>query len=322
VTRLLDISGLSVDFDTDRGRVQALDKVDLILKKGEVVAVVGESGSGKTTLGRAILNMVPSPPGKIIEGRVLFQGQNILEMGEDDCNALIRGKAITLIPQDPFSSANPLFTIGTQLRDIFKSSHKSEKEMKTRMITLLHQLQLPADKSLLHKYPHELSGGQLQRIMIAASLLPDPSLIIADEPTTSLDVTVEAQILQLFRCIVKERDVSVLYITHNFAVASKVSHRITVIYAGQVVESAPTETFFDNTGHPYSRKLLECLPNPKGEIKDIGGLVPNLINPPNGCRFHPRCEYADQRCYQKRPILKEIEPGHWIGCYNSNPKNE
>jgi peptide/nickel transport system ATP-binding protein len=317
VRELINVSDLSVLFNTEKGKVYALDHVDLVLTRGEVVAIVGESGSGKTTLGRAILNVVPSPPGEIIKGRVMFQGENILQMNEDDCNAKIRGKLITLIPQDPFASANPLFSIGTQLKDIFKRSGESEKERNLKLLSLFRELQLPTDKSLLRKYPHELSGGQLQRVMIAASLLPKPSMIIADEPTTSLDVTVEAQILRLFRRAVMERGVTVLYITHNLAVAKKVSHRIVVLYAGQIMESAPTEVFFKNTMHPYSRRLLRCLPNPEGDIRDIGGSIPNLTDPPKGCRFHPRCQYAEPCCSQERPVFSEIEPRHWIGCYRS-----
>jgi oligopeptide/dipeptide ABC transporter ATP-binding protein len=312
---LLKVSGLTVHFDTEKGKVQALDNFGISLGSGEVMALVGESGSGKTTLARAILNIVPAPSGNIEAGQVLFKGQNILKMGENECNANIRGKSITIIPQDPFASANPLFTIRTQLKDILKSSSVNEEDINLKITETLSRLQLPIDESLLRKYPHELSGGQLQRIMIAAALLPSPSLIIADEPTTSLDVTVEAQILQLFRHIVKEHQVTVLYITHNLAVASKVSDKITVVYAGQVMESAPIDIFFNNTAHPYAKKLLECLPNPEGKIKDIGGFVPNLIDPPSGCRFHPRCEYADSQCVQDRPHYKEIEPEHWVSCY-------
>ncbi|MEW6264456.1 MAG: ABC transporter ATP-binding protein [Thermodesulfobacteriota bacterium] len=313
---LLEVSNLTVNFDTDRGRVYALDNINLHLDKGEVLALVGESGSGKTTLGRAILNVIPCPPGEIKTGQILFQDQNILKMDERECNKKIRGKAITLIPQDPFGAANPLFTIGTQLRDIFKMPKSKKGELEMKMISLLNQLQLPSAPDLLRKYPHELSGGQLQRVMIAASLLPDPLLIIADEPTTSLDVTVEAQILQLIRKLVKERNVSVLFITHNLAVASKVSDRILVMYAGQVMEYASTSSFFTcgETSHPYSRKLLGCLPNPKGEIKDIGGAVPNLIDPPTGCRFFPRCEEGKPECSRVKPILAEKEPGHWVSC--------
>jgi peptide/nickel transport system ATP-binding protein len=316
VTQLLELSDLTVNFDTGSGKVHALDEINLSLDKGEVLALVGESGSGKTTLARAILNVIPCPPGEIAKGRILFQGQDILSMDEKECNISIRGRAITLIPQDPFSAANPLFTIGTQLRDIFRMSKYKESEMATRMASLLHQLQLPSVSGLLRKYPHELSGGQLQRIMIAASLLADPLLIIADEPTTSLDVTVEAQILQLIRKLVRERNVSVLFITHNLAVASKVSDRIVVMYAGQVMECASTCSFFTETIHPYSRKLLECLPNPKGDIKDIGGVVPNLIDPPTGCRFLPRCEERKPECGRVKPTLTERTLGHWVSCYN------
>jgi len=316
LTQLLELSDLTVNFDSGTGKVHALDGINLCLDKGEVLALVGESGSGKTTLARAILNVIPCPPGEIETGRILFQGQDILRMDEKECNTRIRGRAITLIPQDPFSAANPLFTIGTQLRDIFKTPKHKEKEMEVRMASLLHQLQLPSASDLLRKYPHELSGGQLQRVMIAASLLPDPLLIIADEPTTSLDVTVEAQILQLIRKLVKERDVSVLFITHNLAVASKVSDRVLVMYAGQVMEYASTSSFFTETIHPYSRKLLECLPNPRGEIKDIGGVVPNLIDPPTGCRFSPRCEKGKPECGRVKPTITEKTPGHWVSCYN------
>ena len=239
-------------------------------------------------------------------------------MDEKECNIKIRGKAITLIPQDPFGAANPLFTIGTQLRDIFKTPKYKESEMEMRMISLLNQLQLPSASDLLRKYPHELSGGQLQRIMIAASLLPAPLLMIADEPTTSLDVTIEAQILQLIRKLVKQQAVSVLFITHNLAVASKVSDRIMVMYAGQVMESASTSSFFSETVHPYAKKLLDCLPNPMGEIKDIGGMVPNLIDPPSGCRFHPRCELSESTCSRVKPALTQIAFNHWVSCHRYN----
>lgn len=315
MTRLLEISELTVHFDTDRGQVQALDRVNLHLNQGEVLALVGESGSGKTTLGRAILNVIPSPGGRIVEGTVLFHGRNLLGMREEECQAKVRGKTVTLIPQDPFGSANPLFTVGTQLRDLLKVSKRERREVEQKMISLLSQLQLPSARELLRKYPHELSGGQLQRVMIAASLLPDPSLIIADEPTTSLDVTMEAQILNLLRRLVKERGVSVLFITHNLAVASRVSDRIVVIYAGQVMEASPTGTFFQETRHPYAKKLLDCLPNPEGEIRDIGGAVPNLTRPPEGCRFYPRCGEGEPGCVSKRPVLAEVTPGHWVSCH-------
>jgi peptide/nickel transport system ATP-binding protein len=242
-------------------------------------------------------------------------------MDEEECNANIRGKAITLIPQDPFSSFNPLFTIGTQIWDIIGSKYENKgpsdakKILGKRILEMLNLVQLPTPEGLLRKYPHELSGGQRQRIMIAVALLLNPSLVIADEPTTALDVTIQAQILSLLRQLVDKHRASVLYITHDLAVSSKISDRIVVMYAGQEVESAPTRTFFASPAHPYARKLLECLPNPQGVIMDIPGRVPTLVDPPEGCRFHPRCDRAVERCHQQRPSRVEVGTDHWVRCY-------
>jgi peptide/nickel transport system ATP-binding protein len=318
---LLEIKDLIVHFETDRGMVEAIDGASLNILEGEVVGLVGESGCGKTTMARAILNVIPSPPGIIRGGSVIFRDREILTMDEEECNANIRGKAITLIPQDPFSSFNPLFTIGTQILDISgpkyenKGSSDAKKILGKKILDMLNLVQLPTPEGLLRKYPHELSGGQRQRIMIAVALLLNPSLVIADEPTTALDVTIQAQILSLLRRLVDKQRASVLYITHDLAVASKISDRIVVMYAGQEVESAPTRMFFASPAHPYARKLLECLPNPQGVIMDIPGRVPTLIDPPEGCRFHPRCDRAVERCHQERPSRVEIGTDHWVRCY-------
>jgi peptide/nickel transport system ATP-binding protein len=325
---LLEINDLVVHFETDRGMVEAIDGANLTINQGEVVALVGESGCGKTTMARSILNVIPSPPGQIMRGSVTFNNQDLLSMNEEECNATIRGKAITLIPQDPFSSFNPLFTIGTQIWEVafakfrrsrknLKGSSNNKKATEEKIIEMLTRVQLPSPRSLLKKYPHELSGGQRQRIMIAMALLPGPDLVIADEPTTALDVTIQAQITALLRRLVVEQGVSVLYITHDLGVAFSVSDRIVVMYAGQEVESAPTLSFFASPAYPYTNKLLECLPNPEGIIQDIPGRVPSLIDPPKGCRFHPRCDRAVERCNQEKPPIKEIAPKHWVRCYNS-----
>ena len=324
---LLEISDLVVHFETDRGMVEAIDGASLMINRGEVVALVGESGCGKTTMARSVLNVIPSPPGRIVRGSVIFNNQDLLSMGEEKCNSIIRGKAITLIPQDPFSSFNPLFTIGDQIwevafaklrrsRENIRGSFNRKKVTEEKILKMLTRVQLPSPKSLLRKYPHELSGGQRQRIMIAMALLPDPDLLIADEPTTALDVTIQAQITSLLRRLVFEQGVSVLYITHDFGVASGIGDRIVVMYAGQEVESAPTVSFFTSPAHPYTNKLLECLPNPDGIIQDIPGRVPSLIDPPKGCRFHPRCDRSIKQCDQEKPSLTEIAPKHWIRCYN------
>jgi peptide/nickel transport system ATP-binding protein len=323
---LLEVINLSVHFNTYQGKVEAIDEASLTIKKGEVLGLVGESGCGKTTMARAILGVVPSPPGKISKGEILFQGKNTLLMDEKELNLSIRGKAITLIPQDPLGSFNPLFMIGTQIKDISirklkgqsetKGAENDKEKWKQKVFEMLNRVQLPSPEAFLRKYPHELSGGQRQRIMIAMALLTDPLLVIADEPTTFLDVTVQAQILQILKHLVRQEQVSVLYITHNLAVASKISDRIMVMYAGQVMESAPTDSFFANPAHPYTKKLLECLPSHSREIKGIPGSVPSLINPPQGCRFVSRCDRAQAQCSQMRPAQVEIAKDHWICCYH------
>jgi peptide/nickel transport system ATP-binding protein len=336
---LLDVRDLVVHFFTDYGVVEAIDGCNLAVKEGEVVGLIGESGCGKTTTARAVLGVIPSPPGEIIGGEILFQGHDLLKMEKNKLNNTIRGKAITLIPQDPFSSFNPLFTIGTQMMDIMRwktsgSKHDStetglhnssvssgrskanKKFNRERIVNTLKQMQIPLPERQLRKYPHEFSGGQRQRFMIAMALLSNPSLIIADEPTTALDVTIEAQILQLLRKLVKEYELSVLYITHDLGVASQICDRVLVMYAGQVMETAPITSFFSNPLHPYTEKLLESLPNPKGEISDIPGEVPLLINPPTGCRFCTRCDFVEPRCSRERPVHKEILPDHWVSCFH------
>jgi peptide/nickel transport system ATP-binding protein len=317
---LLEVINLSVQFDTYQGTVEAIYEANLTIRKGEVVVLVGESGCGKTTMARAILNVISSPPGKVSKGQVLFGEKDILLMDEKELNASIRGKAITLIPQDPFGSLNPLFSIGTQIKDIVSRDRKSwednHREIKERIIDMLNKVQLPSPESFLRKYPHELSGGQRQRVMIAIALLTNPLLVIADEPTTFLDVTVQAQILQILKRLVTEQGVSVLYITHNLAVASKIGNRIVVMYAGQVMESAPIESFFDHPAHPYAKKLLECLPHYAGEITGIPGNIPSLINPPKGCRFASRCDRAKSDCLQRRPLQQEIANDHWVYCHD------
>jgi len=315
---LLSVSRLTVHFHTDRGVVKALDCAGLSVGRGEVVGLIGESGCGKTTIARSVLRVFP-PAGKIIDGAVVFSGQDLLGMKEYDLNTSVRGKAITLIPQDPFNSFNPVFPVGTQIKDIMKWKGNAQDAKgidETQIREMLEQVQIPSPGDQLKKYPHQFSGGQRQRLMIAMALLPGPSLVIADEPTTALDVTVEAQILQLMTSLVMGRGISVLFITHDLGVASQICERIVVLYAGQDMEDAPADRLFSDPRHPYTKELLESLPNPEGKIRDIPGEVPSLVHPPEGCRFHPRCSRATDHCSRQRPEKAAVAADHWVRCFH------
>jgi len=315
---LLEVTNLTVHFHTDRGVVKALDSAELRVGKGEVVGLIGESGCGKTTMARSILRVLPSG-GRIIHGTIFFKGRDLLAMEERDLNTSVRGKMVTLIPQDPFNSFNPVFTVGTQVRDIlkWKGEAKGNKGVdEIPILEILGQVQIPSPKSQLKRYPYQFSGGQRQRFMIAMALLPSPDLVIADEPTTALDVTVEAQILRLMTSLVRGREISVLFITHDLGVASEVCERIVVMYAGQDMEDGLADILFSDPSHPYTKELLESLPNPEGKIRDIPGEVPSLIHPPEGCRFHPRCPYAGESCSRQRPGRVEVGPSHWVRCFH------
>jgi peptide/nickel transport system ATP-binding protein len=322
----LEIENLTVHFHTDQGVVEAIDEGSLSVRRGEIMGLVGESGCGKTTLGRTILRILPEGTGKVVNGRISFNGKDLLDLSEKEINQKVRGREITLIPQDPYGSFNPVFTIGTQFSDIIRQKvmtgpRNGEREEKglgirERMVEMLKKVQIPSPKEQIYKYPNEFSGGQRQRIMIAMALVPRPALIIADEPTTALDVTIEAQVLVLLRNLTKESETSVLFITHDLGVADEICDRITVMYAGQIVESAPTVSFFRKPRHPYTRGLLDSLPNPKGQIQTIRGEIPVLINPPKGCRFHPRCPRMIDVCDKRRPDVTEVETDHILRCFN------
>jgi len=313
MAELLAVEDLTVGFHTDAGLAQVLDGASLAIGQGEVVGLVGESGCGKTTLARAILGVLPSPAARIGGGVIRFKGEDLLKQAPARLTRDVRGRAITFIPQDPYGSFNPLFTVGAQIRDLQR--WKAPKAGKDRVIELLRQVQLPEPERALEKLPHEFSGGQRQRLMIAMALLPEPDLIIADEPTTALDVTIQAQILKLLRDLVKDRGISVLFTTHDLGTAWEICDRVTVLYAGQDMEAAPTERFFASATHPYTRALLASLPDPEGDIRDIPGEVPSLLEPPPGCRFHPRCGRASTAC-QVRPPRREPVPGHAVRCHH------
>jgi len=340
---LLVVQDLKVAFHTDHGVAEVLDGVNLEIGRGEVVGLVGESGCGKSTLGRAILGIVPKPAGEVRGGSIRFKGQDLLGLDPRFAARAIRGRRITFIPQDPFGSFNPLFTVGGQLMDLmkFKSPRapaeegairtpailrrypaQRREEDRAAVIAMLREVQIPKPEQALGKYPHELSGGQRQRIMIAMALLPEPELIVADEPTTALDVTIQAQVLRLLRDLVRKRSVSVLFTTHDLGTASELCDRVLVMYAGQDVEAAETDLFFRTPRHPYTVKLLEALPNEEGRLVDIPGHIPPLVDPPKGCRFHTRCDRASARCRTERPEVDRPERGHAVRCHHPVPVGE
>jgi len=334
---LLAVEDLSLGFATEAGFASVLDRVSLSIDRGQVLGLVGESGCGKTTLARAILGVLPRETARITGGRVLFRNADLLTADPTVVNQTVRGRAITFVPQDPFTSFNPVFTVGDQIMEILKwkspradapagrrwlpavaTRYPAERKRADRdaVLELLDAVQLPRPDQMLRKYPHELSGGQRQRLMIAMALLPGPDLVIADEPTTALDVTIQAQILGLIRRLATERNVAVLLTTHDLGAAYEICDAVNVMYAGQDVESATVDRFFAAPAHPYTTKLLASLPDAGGAASGIPGEVPPLIAPPGGCRFHPRCERATAPCREARPPVDQLDAGHWVRCYH------
>lgn len=340
---LLEIRNLQLHFDTEQGVVEVIDGIDMTINRGMVMGLVGESGCGKTTIANAILGVLPATTTRMVEGEILFKGRDLLRTRSKVLNNRIRGRAITFIPQDPLGSFNPLFPIEDQLMEIMKWKSRSMKDQGNSMAgnhdfgylsslltrynreryrsdykavtDMLRVVQIPKPEETLKKYPYELSGGQRQRIMIAIAILPEPDLIIADEPTTALDVTIQAQILRLFKKLTKEKNISVLFTTHDLGTAYEICDEIWVMYAGQLMEVAPKDSFFNHPCHPYTRKLIESLPHPDQGLVDIPGAVPSLINPPSGCRFHPRCDYAMEICRKSQPEKTRIADQHIVRCY-------
>src|SRR5580698_5141093 len=322
-TPLLQIRNLKTYFQTEAGVAKAVDGVDLDIFPGEVVGLVGESGSGKSVTALSILRLIPDPPGKI-SGSILFKGQDLLKLSWDEIHA-VRGKEISMIFQEPMTSLNPVFTIGMQLTEaVLAHERLSKKEAFQRCVEMLERVEIPSPASRMNDYPQQFSGGMRQRVMIAMALACNPSLLIADEPTTALDVTIQAQILELMlRVKAQRKDAAILLITHNLGVVAETCQRVIVMYGGKIQEVAPVKELFKNPLHPYTRGLLASLPTVDGErqhrLTTIPGSVPGILDLPIGCKFETRCTVRLERCATIEPRLVETLPGHWVRCHLVNP---
>ncbi|ACM06035.1 ABC transporter ATP-binding protein [Thermomicrobium roseum] len=316
---LLEVRDLRTQFFTQDGVVKAVDGVSFHLMPGETLGLVGESGCGKSITALSIMRLIPSPPGKIVSGEIIFEGEDILKMSDDEVRS-IRGRKIAMIFQDPMTSLNPVLTINRQISEALELHlGMSKQQARQRAIELLKMVGIPNAEQRVDQYPHQFSGGMRQRVMIAMALSCNPSLLIADEPTTALDVTIQAQILDLIRTLQHEHNTALILITHDLGVVAGMTDRINVMYAGHIVETAPTEELFENPKHPYTVGLLNSIPRldaPRKErLNPIRGLPPDLIDLPDMCPFVPRCDFAREKCSEKNPPLFDVNPVHRSACW-------
>jgi peptide/nickel transport system ATP-binding protein len=315
---LLIIKNLKTYFYTDEGVVKAVDDVSLRINRGQTLCIVGESGCGKSITAMSILRLIPDPPGKIEGGEIIFEGKDLLKLSDDEVRE-IRGNKISMIFQEPMTSLNPVFTIGNQIIEAIMLHQKLDKKEATKKaVEALKLVGIPRAEEIINAYPHELSGGMRQRAMIAMAMVCNPTLLIADEPTTALDVTIQAQILDLMRKLKEETKTSIMLITHDLGVVAEMAEYVTVMYAGKVVEEADVIELFKNPKHPYTLGLLESKPQiliDKEKLYSIPGQVPNPFNLPKGCYFFPRCEKAMEICKEVMPTLKEVGNGHKVACH-------
>ncbi|TPQ32408.1 ABC transporter ATP-binding protein [Bradyrhizobium guangdongense] len=318
---LLEIRGLKTHFATDDGILQAVDGVDISINKGETLCVVGESGCGKTVTAMSILKLIAMPPGRIVAGEIKFEGRDLVPLTSNQLDD-IRAKEIGFIFQEPMTSLNPVLTVGEQIAESLRRHEGlSQKDAIARTVEMLKLVQIPNAEGRVHNYPHQFSGGMRQRVMIAMALACKPKLIIADEPTTALDVTIQAQILDLLQDMKDRFGMAVMLITHAMGVVAETAQRVVVMYAGKVVEEAAVDDLFGDPRHPYTQGLIRSIPRidldsaHKTRLETIGGTVPILIDPPVGCRFAPRCKFAMDVCTEKEPLLREVTPGHRMACH-------
>ena len=324
-TPILEVKGLKTVFHTEAGTVHAVDGLDFTLHENETLAIVGESGCGKSVASLSILRLIASPPGEIVSGQILYKGQDLLKLTKKEMVAL-RGNEIYMIFQEPMTSLNPVFTIRYQLMDPFIFHKKCKKEEAAKLaLEMLKKVGIPSPENVMHYYPHQLSGGMRQRVMIAMALACEPSILIADEPTTALDVTIQAQILELIANLKDKENTSVILITHDLGIVAQIAQNIMVMYAGQCIEYAPTKTLFENPLHPYTRGLLKSIPNVSQKVDmlySIKGTVPDSISYPPGCRFYDRCEENAPMCRECAQALLEVEAGHWVRCCKVQKENK
>jgi peptide/nickel transport system ATP-binding protein len=315
---LLEINNLKMDFGKGAGALRAIDGVSLSIGAGETVCLVGESGCGKTVTALSIGKLVPTPPANYVEGEILLNGSDVLKMSKNELQK-IRGGVVSYIFQEPGAALNPVFRIGNQIKESLKL-HRSEKANDAEVIRLLKLVGIPAAESRIRNYPFEMSGGMQQRVMIAMALASEPKLLVADEPTTALDVTIQSQILDLLRELKQRLGMAILLITHNLGIVGDMADRVAVMYAGQVVEMAPARELLRRPLHPYTRALMNSVPklhNDAARLSAIPGNVPRIGNFPLGCRFYPRCPSARPECANTAPELVEVEPGRWARCLYS-----
>ena len=317
---LLELENLTTVFKIQDAEVRAVDGVSFALDQGRVLGLVGESGCGKSVTALSIMRLLPSPPGRIASGRVLFDGRDLLSLPESDMRRL-RGNKISMIFQEPMTSLNPVFTVGDQIGEVFRlHQNMGRRQAMEAAAAMLEQVGIPAPDKRVHEYPHQMSGGMRQRVMIAMALACRPRLMIADEPTTALDVTIQAQILALMNQLRDEIGTSILLITHNLGVVAEMCDQVAVMYAGRIVESCPVEEIFKNPGHPYTEGLLRSLPPapadpPQELLETIEGMVPSLLELPAGCKFRDRCPDAFEPCGGDEPPLFKLPGGHLVRCY-------
>ena len=317
---LLEIKGLKTHFATDEGMVHAVDGVDLFIDRGETLGVVGESGCGKSVTAMTIMKLLAMPPARIVAGEILWQGRDLVPLPASEMRS-IRARQIAMVFQEPMTSLNPVYTVGEQVAEVVRLHETiSRRAALERAAEMLQLVQIPNPQRRIHDYPHQFSGGMRQRVMIAMALACNPQLLIADEPTTALDVTIQAQILDLLGELQSRLGMAILLITHAMGVVAESTQRVVVMYAGKVIDEAPVRELFASPRHPYTQGLIRSIPRidlaatHKVRLEAIAGTVPRLVNPAPGCRFAPRCKFAQAACLGETPLLREVAPGHKVAC--------